>query len=836
MIGLELDEAAAVLDEALDAIGLELMMAAKRDPFTRAGFDAMVGAVASEAARAMAQAQRDALRRAAPLLRRDWTGLDGDRLELAIAEVTSALRTGLESGAPAVAAVFGRAWSQTAAEAWDASVEVYGFRRRGTRLSEIAFAERRGSRWSTGQPDPVFEGLDPEVSEHARTSSQFYIRDAMGRIVDGPVAQSIRDKVAEGIRDGLDQRTIASDLSKLVSGTTAARSRDYLVMASSVATARARSYGVLKSFEEAAISYTEFRAVLDEVTSQVCRFMHKRRFEVRAQLQRFDYVARAPLGAVKALQPFMRVGRTQDGERAVGVRDLGTNSFVPFASVTRSGLGVKDDPGEFRTLVSDARMQALGCCTPPLHPHCRSILVPGRRPTVQVPGAAPEPPAAAPVAPATPTRAPAPTQPRQAPASPPARAPWQPTPAGIDDEPIEVIPATPPRPGVPVPPTPPGFVRPVAQTPPAPAPPPPRPQPRPAAAAPPVAPAPPPPRAPWQPRPATIDDDLVEVTPASPPRPGVPVPPPPVVAPAVAAPLASPPSPPPRRRRSGPVGPFEVRTVRGRPLIGPKPDFHAEGADVVTDWRSEGAYINTSGVDLERVFGKGKVPKLKHLGEAWGDPESGALFVLQSVSSYGNAVSFSGVLKRAGTGEVLNTHTISRSFRRDGRRLYVGHDYMVLKDDDQLTGPPIPKLGSRLVRNSVRLYSHLGAESVEVHPAWMGQFVWPSMGFTWEKPSQASAVQARFEAFLRARGFSDAAEIARARGKHPWDISDFDTGERVEVRDGRPGSSGKMLRLPLGKLFFYNSGPGTLILNVSDASSESFRRLKRKVLDALEPK
>lgn len=765
MIGLELDEAADVLDEALDALGIELMMAAKRDPFSRAGFDAMVAAVASEATRAMAQAQRDALRLAAPLLRRNWAELDEVRLELAIAEVGDAMKTGLASGAPAVASVFGRAWSQTSAESWDASVELYGLRKRGARRSEIAFAERRGSRWSTGQPDPVFEGIDPEAADHARTASQFYIRDATGRIVDGPVAQAIRDKVAEGVRDGLDQRTIAGDIGKVVAGTTAARSRDYLVMASSVATARARSYGVLKSFEEAAISYTEFRAVLDEVTSQVCRFMHKRRFEVRAQLQRFDDVARAPLGAVKEIQPFMRVGRDGEGQRAVGVRDPGTREFVPFASVTRSGLGVKDDPGEFRPLVSDSRIQALGCCTPPLHPHCRSILVPGRRPAVQVPGPAPEPPAAAPVAPATPTRAPAPTQPRQAPASPPARAPWQPTPAGIDDDLVEVIPATPPRPGVPVPPPPPGFVRPIAPTPP-----------------------------------------------------------------------ASPPSPPPRRQRSGPVGPYEVRTVRGRPVIGPKPDFHAEGADVVTDWRSGGAHVNASGVDLERVFGRGKVPKLKHLGEAWGDPESGAVFTLQSVSSYGNEVSFSGVLKRAWTGEALNTHTISRSFKRDGRRLYVGHDYMVLKDDDQLTGPPIPKLGSRLVRNSVRLYSHLGAESVEVHPAWMGQFVWPSMGFNWEKASQASSMQLRFEAFLRARGFSDAAEIARARGRYPWDISDFDTGERVEVRDGRPGSSGKMLRLPLGKLFLYSTNPGTLILNVSDASSASFRRLKRKVLDALEPK
>lgn len=458
MIGLELDEAAAVLDEALDALGIELMMAAKRDPFSRAGFDAMVAAVASEATRAMAQAQRDALRLAAPLLRRNWVELDGVQLELAIAEVGAALKTGLASGAPAVASVFGRAWSQTSAESWDASVELYGLRRRGTRRSEIAFAERRGSRWSTGQPDPVFEGIDPEVADHARTASQFYIRDAMGRIVDGPVAQSIRDKVAEGIRDGLDQRTIASDLSKVVSGTTAARSRDYLVMASSVATARARSYGVLKSFEEALITTTRFVAVLDEVTSQVCRFMHGRTFEVRRQLQRFVDVSRAEIGDVTKLQPFMRVGRTDDGQRGVGIRDATTKDFIPVATITRSRVGVKGDPGEFRALVSADRMMALGCCTPPLHPHCRSVLVPGPSTRAQTPARAPvdpetqDAPAAAIRPRQRPTRAPAqapsttpaltpgalPTSPSVGPAL-AVPAPWVAAPATPDEELIETI-------------------------------------------------------------------------------------------------------------------------------------------------------------------------------------------------------------------------------------------------------------------------------------------------------------------------------------------------------------------------------------------------------------
>ena len=454
MIGLELDEAADVLDEALDALGIELMMAAKRDPFSRAGFDAMVAAVASEATRAMAQAQRDALRLAAPLLRRNWAQLDEVRLELAIAEVGAAMKTGLASGAPAVASVFGRAWSQTSAESWDASVELYGLRKRGARRSEIAFAERRGSRWSTGQPDPVFEGIDPEVADHARTASQFYIRDATGRIVDGPVAQAIRDKVAEGVRDGLDQRTIAGDIGKVVAGTTAARSRDYLVMASSVATARARSYGVLKSFEEALITTTRFVAVLDEVTSQVCRFMHGRTFQVSRQLQRFMDVARAPIGDVTKLQPFMRVGRTDDGQRGVGIRDATTKDFIPVATITRSGLGVNDDPGEFRALVSADRMMALGCCTPPLHPHCRSVLVPGPSARSQVPVSAPvdpgtqDAPAAAVRPPQGPTKTPGqgpaltpaavPTSPSVAPAL-VVPAPWVATPATPDDELIETI-------------------------------------------------------------------------------------------------------------------------------------------------------------------------------------------------------------------------------------------------------------------------------------------------------------------------------------------------------------------------------------------------------------
>lgn len=393
---LRLATARDLLDDVLDAAGVSLVMAAPGDLLSRRGFDAAVRDLVRDAKRALAPTQRAAVRRAQAMVERDWAGLSEVERDLAATEIARELGAALAPGADDAGAVLSDAWGRIASTARVASIERHELRPKARPALPLAFASGRRPP-GYGQEEPVYEGIDPRVLDYVRRSSRFYVRDGLGRAVGDPLARDIRETVARGIGDGFDNRTIGKDLATLLEGQTAKRAEGYFVMAASVATARARSYGVLLSFEESLIQTTRFVAVLDEVTSQVCRFMHGRTFEVRQQLERYAQVAAAPEPEdVKRLQPFMRTGKDQDGNPSVGVRDPGSGLFVPFATVQRSGLGRKDDPGAFTPRLSPERMLAFGCCTPPLHPHCRSLLVPGPVRSVQVPSSAPVGPPATP--------------------------------------------------------------------------------------------------------------------------------------------------------------------------------------------------------------------------------------------------------------------------------------------------------------------------------------------------------------------------------------------------------------------------------------------------------
>ena len=69
----------------------------------------------------------------------------------------------------------------------------------------------------------------------------------------------------------------------------------------------------------------------------------------------------------------MRLGKVGN-DTAIGVKTGGR--FRPIAIVEDDGVGRVGSTGRFRPVVSDSRISRLGCSSPPLHPHCRSVLLP----------------------------------------------------------------------------------------------------------------------------------------------------------------------------------------------------------------------------------------------------------------------------------------------------------------------------------------------------------------------------------------------------------------------------------------------------------------------------
>jgi hypothetical protein len=137
--------------------------------------------------------------------------------------------------------------------------------------------------------------------------------------------------------------------------------------------ARGRSYAQLSAYAEAGIAGYRIVAVLDEVTTQTCRFLDGKTFAVSQGLDLFDRVEAAP-DQLPELNPWIREQRDPDtGRRSLYVARGDTR--VPLADIERSGVGTRDDRGEFARGLGERELGDLGIGFPPYHGLCRSTTV-----------------------------------------------------------------------------------------------------------------------------------------------------------------------------------------------------------------------------------------------------------------------------------------------------------------------------------------------------------------------------------------------------------------------------------------------------------------------------
>jgi ADP-ribose pyrophosphatase YjhB (NUDIX family) len=267
--------------------------------------------------------------------------------------------------------------------------------------------------------EPSLSLVDQKAVEYLAQSQVNFVTLASGKKHDylSGIARGI---VADGLSKGHDSATIGASLKKDLIAV--GKSDNYWRMLAGVFVARARTWSTLSSFSEAGITTFQYEAVLDEVTSDVCRYMHGKTFRVGMAVSRFMTAEQSPDPEdVKDLQPWVSVARTGNDanpkEKALFFKQGGTKNAI--ALVRESGVGKKDAVGRYQPIMSDEKLQAAGIATPPLHGGCRSTIVPvfGARaaPALQFPPTAPPapsiPPAPPPVVWEPPRPAPRPTPP-----------------------------------------------------------------------------------------------------------------------------------------------------------------------------------------------------------------------------------------------------------------------------------------------------------------------------------------------------------------------------------------------------------------------------------------
>ncbi len=375
------------------------------NPLTATGFEQMLRPLLTEMLTIAGRGDKAALKRILAIVDTNWAGLSPIDREMRIRQMARALRGVPDIVVPQIDRVLALQGPQIVSGTKVSTGDVYSLSVRGS-----------------------FNVLDQRVVDAARRSQAHYIRNEYGRREER-ASEVAREIVASGLEKGFDRYAIAEDLEEAMTAIGVQRSRGYYGLIASVFAGRARTWGQIAAFEEAAIEHMEWLSMLDERTSDVCRYLDGKTFPVAAAKHRYEEVAASPdPEAVAELQPWVSAGKTDDGSTALFYKQGGKKHRV--AKVERSGLGVKDDRGDFSGGASVDALVKAGITSPPAHAHCRSLLVPasGTGSTVQVPVqvSPPDPPAAVkPKKPKKPGRPKAP-----APVEAPAPAPHA-TPVGV---------------------------------------------------------------------------------------------------------------------------------------------------------------------------------------------------------------------------------------------------------------------------------------------------------------------------------------------------------------------------------------------------------------------
>jgi SPP1 gp7 family putative phage head morphogenesis protein len=214
---------------------------------------------------------------------------------------------------------------------------------------------------------------DERIAKFVRESQGNFVRDEYGRRRED-FSRKAKDIVTSGVERGLGRDDIVAELSGAMSRDAFDRTRDYWEIVSMVFTNRARTFTQVAAFEEAGIERYRFEAVLDEATSEVCRFMHGKVFTVGKAADRFREVERArDPELIREVQPFVQVGADREGNQVLFYERGDRRRAV--AQVDEPGVGERDEVGRYSRALSPGQLEAAGVTVPPLHGRCRSTIV-----------------------------------------------------------------------------------------------------------------------------------------------------------------------------------------------------------------------------------------------------------------------------------------------------------------------------------------------------------------------------------------------------------------------------------------------------------------------------
>lgn len=200
------------------------------------------------------------------------------------------------------------------------------------------------------------------------------MRDEYGRRLDA-FGEQARAIVAAGLEQGLGRDDIAADLERAARA--ALVELFYWEVVASSFISQGRSFAQMSSYAEAGIQRYRIEAVVDEQTTNICRFLHGKTSSIADALRRDrieqleDPEAIGSRGRAQQVMPWVREAQNRETGRTRLYVDAVAGRF-DLAEITRPALGARDDRGDFRPLASDGALNEVGIGFPPYHGLCRS--------------------------------------------------------------------------------------------------------------------------------------------------------------------------------------------------------------------------------------------------------------------------------------------------------------------------------------------------------------------------------------------------------------------------------------------------------------------------------
>lgn len=321
------------------------------DPLGKKGFVVIVGRVSRRMQKIAGPIEGKAAKKAGEKLDADWPNIKAKKRGNLIQEAGEIVEAAGERALPLLDAIL-----ETSSTAI-----VRGTRRRARAKYKLSIAASLTDR-------------DERTAEHVRASNTMFIRDAYGTLRER-LSVRARNIVADGLEKGLGREDISAELADAMKS--ARRPDSYWDMISTNFSNRARTFTHVHALEEAGIEAYRYDAVLDEVTSDICRFMHGKVFNVGKAVKRQQRVLELEEPEdIKATMPWVsKAKRDSDGKEILYYETKG-GARRAVAVVDESGEGTKDDTGSFSREMSTEQLERAGISVPPLHGGCRSTLTP----------------------------------------------------------------------------------------------------------------------------------------------------------------------------------------------------------------------------------------------------------------------------------------------------------------------------------------------------------------------------------------------------------------------------------------------------------------------------